>query len=134
MSDNLFFKNKGPFNVQKIIDTCKAEKNLKSDLKVKIKNITDISRAQEGDITFLNSVKYKNSSLKSKATACITNKDLSKYLPKNCIKIIVKNVLLASSQTSKLFYPEADFDYLDQSLIFSEKVCNKYPKVIFGKK
>jgi len=131
VSDN-FFKNRGPFSIQKLVEICNAVNCKEVDSKIKIINITDISRAKEKNITFLNSVKYKNYSLKSKATACITTKDLVKYLPKNCIKIIVKNVLLASSQISKLFYPESDFDYLDQSLVPLEKIIDNFTNVKFG--
>ena len=73
-----------------------------------ISNIKDIFRAEKNDITFLNSSKYKGVSLKSNASACITTSDLSKYLPKNCMPIIVDNVLLSSAKVSKLFYPDPD--------------------------
>ena len=133
MSNNFFFKNKGPFPIKKIIDICESEVYFGSDLTIKIKDITDLFRARENDITFLNSTKYKEKSLKSKAKACITNKNLTKYLPKDCLKIIVNNVLLSAAKVSKLFYPESDFDYLDQTLVSSEKVKDKYNHVKFGK-
>ena len=84
-------------------------------------------------MTFLNSIKYKEKSLKSKATVCITSKNLTKYLPENCIKIIVGNVLLSVAKVSKLFYPESDFDHLDQTLILSEQIKDNYINVKFGK-
>ena len=93
----------------------------------------DLFRAKENDITFLNSIKFKEKSLKCKATACITSKKLRKYLPENCIKIIVDNVLLSAAKVSKLFYPESEFDYLDQTLISSEQIKDKYIDVKFGK-
>ena len=133
MSDNFFFKNKGPFSVKKIAETCGSEAHSGLDSNIKIQNISDLFRAKENDITFLNSTKYKEKSLISKATACITNKDLKKYLPNKCLKIIVDNVLLSTAKVSKLFYPEADFDHLDETLISSEKVKDKYAHVKFGK-
>ena len=87
MSDNFFFKNKGPFSIKKIVETCGGELPLEVDSNIKIQNIIDLFRAKENEITFFNSIKYKEKSLKSKATACITSKDLTKSLPKNCIKI-----------------------------------------------
>ena len=42
-------------------------------------------------MTFLNSSIYKDVSLKTKAVACITSSNLSKFLPENCIKLDVKN-------------------------------------------
>ena len=133
MDNNFFFKNKGPFSIKKIVETCGDNAHSEKDSNIKIYNIIDLFRAKENDITFLNSIKYKEKSLKSEATACITNKDLAKYLPKNCLKILVDNVLLAAAKVSKLFYPESDFDHLDKTLILSEKVKDKYVHVKFGK-
>ena len=84
-------------------------------------------------MTFLNSSKYQNLSLKTKAAACITSKNLSKFLPKNCIKLDVKNVLFAVTQVAKMFYPTADLDIPDDNLLKSEDVKNLYPDVKFGK-
>ena len=133
MSENIFFKNKGPFSIKKIFEICGSKNLPKENLSTKVHDISDIFRAKENDITFINSVKYKNESLNTKATACITSKDLTKYLPTNCYKIIVDNVLLSSAKVSKLFYPDSDFDYLDETLVLSEKVNDKYDGVKFGK-
>ncbi len=132
MNNNFFFENKGPFTIKKIIDTCQANVSPDLDTSITIHNITDIFRAKKNDITFLNSAKYKTQSTKTQATACITNKDLSKNLPENCLKIIVENVLLSSAKISKLFYPESDFDYIDSTLVDSKKLLNKYEGVKFG--
>ena len=84
MSDsNIFFENQGPFSLSKIIETSESKSYSDRDKKIKINNIIDLFRAKPNDITFLNSAKYKNDSINSKATACITTKDLAKYLPKN---------------------------------------------------
>lgn len=133
MSNNFFFKNKGPFSIKKIIETCGGKAPSEVFSNIKIQDIIDLFRAKENEITFLNSIKYKEKSLKSKATACITNKNLTKCLPENCIKIIVDNVLLSAAKVSKLFYPESDFDHLDQTLISSEQIKDKYINVKFGK-
>ena len=133
MSNNFFFKNKGPFSIKKIIETCGGKAPSEVFSNIKIQNIIDLFVAKENEITFLNSIKYKEKSLKSKATACITNKNLTKCLPENCIKIIVDNVLLSAAKVSKLFYPESDFDHLDQTLISSEQIKDKYINVKFGK-
>ena len=133
MSCNFFFKNKGPFSVKKIVDICAGEVYSALDSNIKIHNIIDLFRAKENDITFLNSIKFKEKSLKCKATACITSKKLTKCLPENCIKIIVNNVLLSVAKVSKLFYPESEFDHLDQTLISSEQIKDKYIDVKFGK-
>ena len=133
MSGNIFFKNRGPFSIRKIIDTCKGKTIFELDGSIKIHNIADLLRAKPHDITFLNSAKYKKDSLSVKARACLTTKNLAKYLPEKCLKIIVENVLLSLAKVSKLFYPESDFDYLDQTLVFSKELKDEYINVKFGK-
>ena len=86
----------------------------------------------KNDITFLNSIKYKDLSLKTKAAACITSINLSKFLPKKCVKLDVKNVLFAVTKASKMFYPKADIDYPDENLTNFESVKKLYPNVKFG--
>tara|TARA_B100002003_G_scaffold51279_1_gene46522 strand:+ start:878 stop:1876 length:999 start_codon:yes stop_codon:yes gene_type:complete len=132
VNNNFFFKNIGPFSIKKIADTCEGRVH-SGDTNIKIQNIIDLFRAKENDVSFLNSIKYKEMSLKNKATACITSEDLVKFLPDSCIKIIVVNVLLSAAKVSKLFYPESDFDHLDQTLVSSEKIKDKYINVKFGK-
>ena len=78
MSDNIFFKYQGPFTIIRIIEICGSKSHFDLNKTIKINNITDLFRAKTNDITFLNSAKYKNQSIKCKATACITNKDLTK--------------------------------------------------------
>ena len=73
-------------------------------------------------LTFFNSINYKSLAGNTKAAACITTKNLENYLPKNCIKIITKNVLYSVAEISKKFYPDSDLDYLDKSLVESKKV------------
>ena len=132
MNNNFFFKNIGPFSIKTIADTCEGRVH-SGDTNIKIQNIIDLFKAKENDVSFLNSIKYKEMSLKNKATACITSEDLVKFLPESCIKIIVANVLLSAAKVSKLFYPDSDFDHLDQTLVSSEKIKDKYINVKFGK-
>ena len=132
MSDNIFFKNKGPFSIKKIIEISGCKTYPATNTATNIENIADIYSAKENDISFLNSAKYKNDCLKSKMKACITSKNLVKFLPEKCLKVVVDNVLSSAAKISKLFYPDSDFDYLDQTLVSSEKIKDKYSKVVFG--
>ena len=132
MNTNYFFKNKGPFPLKKIIEIGKGEFKFKQRISVNIIDIKDLHKAKKNEIFFLNSAKYKDVALKTKATACITNINLSKFLPNNCLKIFVHNISLSVARITKLFYPQSDIDYLDKSLKPSNKIKKKYPKVIFG--
>ena len=125
-----FFKKKGPFlvkDISNLINASQVKKNFK------ISGINDLQNAKCDEITFLNSSKYKDISLKTKAYACITTKNLKQYLPSKCIKLDVKNVLYAVSLVAKKFFPFADVDYPDLNLKDSNLLKKKYKSVFFGK-
>ena len=133
MPSSQFFLKKGPFPLSKIVEKINCTVNHSEEKDFKIYGVETLDKAKENDMTFLNSSKYENISLKTKAVACITSPNLSKFLPATCIKLNVKNILLAVTQVSKMFYPKADLDYPDINLINSEKINNKYAEVSFGK-
>ena len=133
MASNQFFDKKGPFPLKEIIKKINCSANFSTPTNIKIKGIENLSNATKNDLTFLNSSKYKDVSYKTKAAACITTSSFSKFLPEQCIKLNVKNILLAVTQISKMFYPNADVDYPDLSLFEASKIKKKYPQVHFGK-
>ena len=132
MTVTQFFLKKGPFPLKEIIKIINCKDNFSEVEDLKIFGIESLSEAAKNDITFLNSSKYKNYSLKTKAFACITTKNLSSFLPKDCLKLIVTNTLFAVTQISRMFYPNADLDIPDSNLLNSEEVKKLYPGVKFG--
>ena len=128
---NPFFKNYGPFSIKKLLDICDidAKENYPD---IKIKDIKDLVIAKKEDITFFHSKKYENVASKTEATFCITTKNLSHILPKNCRSIIVENVLIATANVTKLFYPAAISDNFDEKVTDINETLFKY-KIKFGK-
>jgi UDP-3-O-[3-hydroxymyristoyl] glucosamine N-acyltransferase len=124
MSKNIFFEQKGPFLLSKIFDNISIKK------KIKISDIKTLNEAQNLDITFLDSVNYVNFAKSTKAACCITTDKLKIHLPKTCEPIIVKNVLFELCKVVRKFYPNADIDTPDASLMKPTK--SKYLKVRFG--
>ena len=133
MSKTLFFEKKGPFPLTEIIKNIGfIESSINQNI-ISIHGFEPLNRASINDLTFLNSIKYKNLSLKTKAVACITTSNLSKFLPNNCIPIVTKNVLFAVTKVAKIFYPTADLDLPDENLSSAEDVSKLYTDVKFGK-
>ncbi len=133
---NPFFQNHGPFNIIEIIKLLKI--NLQVTDKEEVKDINDLLSANKNHITFFHSKKYKDLANKTKASYCITKDTLKNELPKNCMPLVVDNVLVSTSIVTEKFYPDAVNDYFDNSCQeinktkFSEKV--KYGKnVLIGK-
>ena len=133
MSENQFFEKKGPFPLSKIIKVIGCSRVFSQENNFEISSFESLDNASTNDMTFLNSSKYQELSLKTKPAACITSPNLSKFLPKKCIKLDVKNVLFAVTQVAKMFYPNADMDIPDENLSISNDVRNLYPDVKFGK-
>ena len=103
---NPFFKNAGPFNIEKLLLKADIEnkENFKKD---RILNVSDLVSAKNKDLTFFHSKNYSKLASKTKASYCVTLENLSQFLPDTCKKIIVKNVLLSMAKITKEFYPNS---------------------------
>jgi UDP-3-O-[3-hydroxymyristoyl] glucosamine N-acyltransferase len=128
--NNPFFKNRGPFNIEKLLKLSSITNN-QNFKKSKITDIKDLVAATKNDITFFHSKKYESLAAKTKASFCITTENLSHILPNNCNKIIVDNVLISTSQITKTFYPDSINDDFDVSVKEIKKTSLK-KKVKFG--
>ena len=132
MIKNHFYEKKGPYPLNEIVKTISCDNTFVNKNNIEIHGFESLSNATIKDITFLNSQKYKNFSLKTKAAACITTLNLAKFLPEECIKLNVKNVLFAVTQALKMFYPNADVDLPDETLQDFVKLKKLYPGVKSG--
>ena len=135
--ENPFFINKGPIKVSEILNILNLKiKDL--DIEKKVKDIKDLYNANSSDISFFHKKKYKELAKNTKASFCITTELLKKDLPKNCIPLLVDNVLFSTSLVTARFYPDSINDNFDNSseninqTLFKNKV--KYGKnVLIGK-
>ena len=128
---NPFFKNTGPFKIEKLLNLSGLENvnNFKND---KIFDIKDLSSSTSKDITFFHSKKYSNIANNTKALFCVTTENLKNYLPNDCKKIIVENVLVSTAKITKIFYPDSITDDFDTTSKDINKTSFK-KKVKFGK-
>ena len=112
---NPFFFNCGPFYISEILKLLDTSSEIKE--KHKVKDVVDLLNAEKECITFFHSKKYNEIAKKTKASFCITTKNLKDYLPDNCSAIIVDNVLVATSIVTQKFYPNSIEDEYDKSVI-----------------
>ena len=129
--NNPFFKNKGPFKIEKLLKLAKVT-NKDNFEKFIIKDIKDLSESNKNDITFFHSKKYELIARKTKASFCLTTENLKDYLPKSCKKIIVSNVLIDTAKITEIFYPDSINDDFDSSVKEISKTTFK-KKVNYGK-
>ena len=127
---NPFFKTQGPFSIRDIYKLLNLKNTLKEDIKVF--DIKDLISADKNCITFFHSKKYKEIAKKTKASFCITNELLKNELSKNCIPIIVDNVLVSVSKITAKFYPDSINDSFDNTVLDISNT-NYQNKVKYGK-
>ncbi len=118
------FFNKKKIKIKKIYPKSSLKENFI------LNNIKPLKTAEKYDLSFFDSLRYKDDATKTRAPICITKKNLSKYLPSKTEKIIVTNVLVELARVLKLLYPNADIDYPDFSVKSPNK--KKYPSVKFS--
>ena len=134
---NPFFKNNGPFEINKLLNSINI-KNSQNFKNKKIHDIKDLISSTKKDISFFHSKKYEAQAINTKASFCITTEKLKNLLPTSCNKIVVDNVLLTIAKITKIFYPDSINDDFDSTVkeitktLFKKKV--KYGKnVLIGK-
>ena len=113
---NPFYKNHGPVKISEILNILKLD-DLKLSSNQEISDVKDLVNAQKNEITFLHSKKYENVAKNTKASYCITLKNLNHILPKNCIPINVDNVLVSLSKITSRFYPTSIEDNFDDTIL-----------------
>ena len=128
MSETFFFVPEGPYTLKEL-----SKEFSNYDNKITITDVKTLDKADKNNITFLSSPDYIELAKKTKASVCLTTKNLKRHLPKECLTIVVKNVLFSIAQISKKFYPTADIDYPDNTLIPTNKLSSKFETVTFGK-
>ncbi len=113
--NNPFFKNYGPYPIKDLLKDLKiVESGILSE--DKIFDIKDLVNADKNHLTFFHSKKYNILASKTKASYCITLKNLKDYLPTECKAICVENVLLSMSEITKKFYPDSVNDDFDNTV------------------
>ena len=129
--ENPFFINHGPFKISEILNILNLKKQA-INFDQKVKNINDLYSAENSDISFFHSKKYKDLAKNTKATYCITTEVLKNDLSKNCIPLIVENVLVSTSLVTAKFYPNSINDNFDETSENIEQTSYK-DKVKYGK-
>ena len=121
---NSFFTNQGPFKIENLLNLSGID-NTKNFINDNIIDIKDLVTAEINNITFFHSKKYESLALKTKATYCITTKNLSHILPSSCKPLVVDNVLIATAKITKVLYPNSITDDFDPTVKFIEKTAFK---------
>ena len=91
------------FDIKKKLESLSINFDSSLEDEVFFKSINSISNSTENDLSFFSNIKYLDLLKKCKAKACIINKMYAKYLPKNCISILVDDPYLVFAHLTELF-------------------------------
>ena len=127
---NPFFKSHGPIKVSEIIKYLNLNTSLDKDKD--IYDIKDLDTSTDNDITFFHSKKYKFIAKNTKASFCLTTDSLKNDLPKNCLPLVVNNVLVSTSKITSIFYPDSINDNFEDD-VTNINDTNLKENVVFGK-
>ncbi len=73
MEENIFFKNEGPYFLDQIFENIKIKNH-------KISDIKPLYKASDKDLSFYDSIIYRDFAGKTKALVCLTTEKLKKDL------------------------------------------------------
>lgn len=105
MIDSSFHKLSGQYTLEELAKFTSSKLHDPSHAALKIKNIAPIDTAGEGDITFLQNVKYTHTLENLKASAIIIAEKFVSRLPSNIAAIISDNPYNTYSLIAQKLYP-----------------------------
>ena len=76
MPTNQFFLKQGPYPLKDIMKKIGCNEKFPISDDFKIYGVESLVSAKENEMSFLNSIKYKDISLKTKASVCISSSNL----------------------------------------------------------
>ena len=106
MADTSFYKNNGPFTLEKVAQITNAEM---ADISLSGEQIADIAtmeKAGANEICFFYDRKAKEKAALIKAKACITTKELASFVPEGVIVLFSDNPKVAFVKLNEAMYAE----------------------------
>ncbi len=108
MVDKRFFNNLGPFSVKELAEACGGEiSGCNPDML--ISDVMALDKAEEGFVSFLYSLKYKEQLKTTKASVCVVPAEGVEIAPNNLGLIIAKDPKRAAAIIIEKFYPPHHF-------------------------
>jgi UDP-3-O-[3-hydroxymyristoyl] glucosamine N-acyltransferase len=121
MADARFHENIGPYTLGKIAKQAECEINAEH-ADIAINDVASLKDAQDGHLTFLDNVKYKDDLKNTGASACILSEKMLEALPQNVIPLVSKQAYKSYALAATLFYPHASTDktQIHESAVIAE--------------
>ena len=118
MSRSRFFNKKSEFlTLAQILEITGAKLFNETDLNIKISDVATLDKANETQISFLNSGQYLDKFLASKAKFCLMEEKNAEKAPRGMVALIHKNPYFAYSKIADAFYEIKIAEFSEGKLI-----------------
>lgn len=107
MADSRFFSRSEPFTIQQLADLVQAEISDPSKASMLISDVAALDQAGEGQISFLDNIKYKDMFSATKAAACIVSPEHQAIAPAGTVLLLTPTPYKAYALIAQAFYPDA---------------------------
>lgn len=110
--------------------------NIKKKSKFKdfrVKNISSLNQAKNGDITICSNSNYLEFLAKTQASACLVKEKFLKYVPSHCYPIISNIPDYDLLKISNIINPENIIDNITNNNFSNVELKKKFKKIFFGK-
>lgn len=106
MADPRFYTRQGPFTLAMLAEIGRATLDPGADGQQSILELAPLDRAGDGDIAFLDNVKYIGDFEKSGAGACILEAKFAERAPAGMALLLSDQPYLAFARVARAFYPQ----------------------------
>lgn len=108
MADPRFFARKGPFTLKDLAELAEAELSNGADPNALVEDVATLDRAKEGEITFLDNLRYLPLLSGTRASACILHPDQAESAPEGLALLLTRKPYRGYARIASAFYPEPE--------------------------
>ena len=105
MADSRFFSRSEPFTIQELADLVQAEISDPSKASMLVHDVGALDKAGEGQVSFLDNIKYKDMFAKTKAAACIVAPEHKDIAPSGSVLLLTPKPYKSYALIAQAFYP-----------------------------
>lgn len=105
MADPRFFTNKGPFTLGQLAEITGSELQ-GGDAALAVSDVASLDQAGEGQVSFLDNVKYRDQFTQTKAAGCFIHPKMVELAPAHCALLVSPQPYKAYALAAQAFYPE----------------------------
>lgn len=121
MADPRFHGNQGPFSLSEIAALIGCDVK-DADKDIKISDVAPLDKAEPGQLSFLDNVKYKDQLSICNATVCILHPKMLPDAPEGLIALVTEKPYKAYAMVAQLFYPSPKGAFIHPTAVIEDNV------------